>query len=83
MLIGSRTQEELDILLKKGYVTHGRQRITLEAAEGVPSPTVRLWDDWEERQSHLYASDLSQVLEIARLDLSHWSWHSNKRDAPA
>ena len=81
MLVGSRTPKELDTLLAKGYFTNGKQRITIKIQEGAPCPEVRLWDDWEERRSHLYASNLSQVLEIARIDLSGWSWHSNKEDA--
>lgn len=82
-MVGSRTPEELVALLQKGYFVNGKQRITLEIREGAPFSEVRLWDDWEERQSHLSASDLSLVLEIARIDLSKWFWHSNKGDALA
>lgn len=81
MLVGSRTPEELVALLKRGYFVNGKQRITLEIREGAPFPEVRLWDDWEKRQSHIYASHLALVLEIARIDLSGWSWHSNTGDA--
>lgn len=78
MLIGSRTPEELAALLETGYFVNGKQRITMEIREGARFPKVRLWDDWEERRSHLYVSNLALVLEIARIDLSGWSWHSNK-----
>lgn len=80
MLIGPRTPKELAALLSKGYFTNGKQRITLKIEEGAPYPEVRLWDDWEKRRSHIYASNLALVLEIARIDLSHWYWYSNTGD---
>ncbi|HLG76302.1 MAG TPA: hypothetical protein VKX46_07800 [Ktedonobacteraceae bacterium] len=77
MLIGSRTAEELTILLRKGYFANGKQRITMEEREGAPYPKIRLWDDWERRQSHLYASSLALVLELTRVDLSGWQWYAS------
>jgi hypothetical protein len=49
--------------------TNDRQRITNECAyqEGAPYPKYCFWDDWEERQCHLWATDLAVLLELALL----------------
>lgn len=80
MLIGSRTPKELTKLLYRGYFTDGRRRITDESHEG-GRPQIRLWDDWERRQSHIYASDIATLLEVAFLDISTWHWQPNEKQA--
>lgn len=77
LLAGLRTPEELSRLSWIGYFVRGNQRITNESREGARFPEIRLWDDWEQRQSHMWASDITTLLEVARLDISSWFWYPN------
>lgn len=77
MLVGLRRPEELTRLCWIGYFVKGNQRITNESREGARFPEIRLWDDWEQRQSHIWASDIATLLEVARLDISSWFWYPN------
>lgn len=77
LLVGLCTPEELDRLSWMGYFARGKQRITNESREGARFPEIRLWDDWEQRQSHIWASDIATLLEVARLDIFSWSWYPN------
>ncbi len=77
MLVGTHTPEELSQLLETGYFVKGKQRITNDTREGGPYPEIRFWDDWEQRRSHAWASNIATLLEVTRLDISSWSWHRN------
>ncbi len=78
MLVGLCTPEELSDLSWTGYFVNGKQRITNESREGGRFPEIRLWDDWEKRQSHAWASDIATLIEVTRIDISTWLWYSNK-----
>ncbi len=78
MLVGSCTLEELSDLSWAGYFVNGKQRITNESREGARFPEIRLWDDWEKRRSHAWASDIATLIEVTCIDISAWSWYSNR-----
>jgi glycine oxidase len=76
-LVGICTPEELGNLLRTGYFVDGKQRITIEEREGARFTKVHLWDDWDTRRSHAWASDITILLEVTRIDISSWYWYPN------